>query len=87
MNIDYFREYSFLITVLLKNRIMGLLKYIIVGAAVGYGISYITKKGPDGRSILDDITDKAPDWLDQAKKFAEETVEQVKDYRQQGRSY
>ena len=66
---------------------MGLLKFIIVGAAVGYGISYITKKGPDGRSILDDITDKAPDWIDQAKKFAEETVEQVKDYRQQGRSY
>jgi hypothetical protein len=87
MNISYFREYSFLITVLQKNKIMGLLKYIIVGAAVGYGISYITKKGPDGRSILDDITDKAPDWLDQAKKFAEETVEQVKDYRQQGRSY
>jgi hypothetical protein len=87
MNINYFREYSFLITVLLKNKIMGLLKYIIVGAAVGYGISYITKKGPDGRSILDDITDKAPDWIDQAKKFAEETVEHVKEYRQPGRNY
>ena len=82
MNINYFREYSFLITVLQKNKNMGLLKYIIVGAAVGYGISYITKKGPDGRSILDDITGKAPDWIDQAKKFAEETIEQVKDYRQ-----
>jgi hypothetical protein len=66
---------------------MGLLKFIIVGAAVGYGISYITKKGPDGRSILDDITDKAPDWIDQAKKFAEETVAQVKDKRQPNRGY
>jgi hypothetical protein len=87
MNIAYFREYSFIITVLLKNKIMGLLKFIIVGAAVGYGISYITKKGPDGRSILDDITDKAPEWLDQARKFAGETIEQVKEYRQPKGNY
>ncbi|MBD1366937.1 YtxH domain-containing protein [Mucilaginibacter sp. ZT4R22] len=56
---------------------MGLLKFIAVGAAIGYGINYITKKGPDGRSILDDITDDAPEWFDKAKKFAEEKVEQV----------
>jgi hypothetical protein len=66
---------------------MNLWKFILVGAAVGYGINYITKKGPDGRSILDDITEKAPDWFDQAKKFAEETVEQVRDYRQPKRTY
>jgi hypothetical protein len=56
---------------------MGLLKFIIVGAAVGYGINYITQKGPDGRSILDDITDNAPDWFEKAKKYAEDAVEQV----------
>jgi hypothetical protein len=56
---------------------MGLLKFIAVGAAIGYGINYITKKGPDGRSILDDITDDAPEWFDKAKKFAEEKVEKV----------
>lgn len=56
---------------------MGLLKFIAVGAAIGYGINYITKKGPDGRSILDDITDDAPEWFDKAKKFAEDKVEQV----------
>jgi hypothetical protein len=61
---------------------MGLLKYIIVGAAVGYGINYITKKGPNGRSILDDITDKAPEWFDKAKKYAEDTVEQVRQQTQ-----
>jgi len=61
---------------------MSLLKYIIAGAAVGYAVSYITKKGPDGRSILDDITDKAPEWFDQAKNFATETVEQVREYAQ-----
>ena len=64
-----------MIAVLLTNlRSMRLLKYIIVGAAVGFGINYITKKGEDGRSILDDITDKAPDWFDQAKRFTEETI-------------
>jgi hypothetical protein len=57
---------------------MGLLRFIVVGAAVGYGINYITKKGPDGRSILDDVTEKVPEWFDQAKKFAEDTIEQVK---------
>jgi hypothetical protein len=57
---------------------MGLLKFIIVGAAVGYGINYITKKGPDGRSIMDDIADKAPGWFDQAKKFTVDTVDQVR---------
>ena len=56
---------------------MGLLKFIAIGAAVGYGINYITKKGENGRSILDDITDDAPEWFDKAKKFAEEKVEQV----------
>jgi len=61
---------------------MRLLKYIIVGAAVGYGINYITKKGEDGRSILDDIADKAPDWFDQAKRYAEHTVDQVREFAQ-----
>jgi hypothetical protein len=56
---------------------MGLLKFIAVGAAIGFGINYITKKGVNGRSILDDITDEAPEWLDKAKTFATEKVEQV----------
>jgi hypothetical protein len=56
---------------------MHLLKYIIVGAAVGLGVNYITKKGANGRSILDDIADNAPDWFDQAKKFTEETIGKV----------
>ena len=56
---------------------MGLLKFIAVGAAIGYGINYITKKDVNGRSILDDITDDAPEWFDKAKKYAEEKLEQV----------
>jgi hypothetical protein len=61
---------------------MGLLKFIIVGAAVGYGINYITKKGEDGRSVLDDITENAPEWFDKAKQYAEHTVEQIRQQTQ-----
>lgn len=56
---------------------MGLLRFIAVGAAIGYGINYITKKGPNGRSILDDITEDAPQWFDKAKTYATEKVEEV----------
>ncbi|GGH15859.1 YtxH domain-containing protein [Mucilaginibacter phyllosphaerae] len=56
---------------------MGLLRFIAVGAAIGYGINYITKKGPNGRSILDDITEDAPEWFEKAKTYATEKVEQA----------
>jgi len=61
---------------------MGLLKFIAVGAAVGYGINYLTKKGVDGRSILDDITENAPDWVDKAKKFAGDNIGQAVQHAQ-----
>ncbi|TWR27382.1 YtxH domain-containing protein [Mucilaginibacter pallidiroseus] len=54
---------------------MGLLRFIAVGAAIGYGINYITKKGANGRSILDDITEDAPQWFDKAKQYAAEKVD------------
>ena len=56
---------------------MHLLKFIVVGAAVGYGINYITKKDENGRSILDDLTENAPEWFDKAKQYAEDAVESV----------
>jgi hypothetical protein len=61
----------------LKCKIMSLFKLILVGAAVGYGINYLTKKGANGRSVMDDITENAPDWLDQAKKFAQDNIGSV----------
>ena len=66
---------------------MGLLKFIAVGAAIGYGINYITKKGPNGRSVLDDITDDAPEWIEKVKKFAEDKIEQVVQQKQQNTGY
>jgi len=60
-----------------KTSTMRLLTFIIVGAAVGYGINYIIQKDDHGRSILDDLADKAPDFFDKAKQFTEETVGQI----------
>jgi hypothetical protein len=54
---------------------MGLLKFIAIGAAVGYGINYIIKKGPDGRSVLYDFTEDAPLWFDKEINLAEDKVE------------
>jgi hypothetical protein len=60
-----------------KNKIMGLLKFLVVGAAVAYGINYVTKKGPDGKSIIDDLAENGPEWMDRAKKYGELTLEQI----------
>ncbi|KIO76775.1 hypothetical protein TH53_13235 [Pedobacter lusitanus] len=48
---------------------MGLLKTALIGAAVYGAIKYITKKDVNGRSIVDDLQDKAPEWVDKAKRF------------------
>jgi predicted oxidoreductase len=56
---------------------MGLLKFLVVGAAVAYGINYVTKKGPNGKSIIDDLAENGPEWMDRAKKYGELTLEQI----------
>lgn len=53
---------------------MGLLKTALIGAAVYGAIKYVTKKDVNGRSILDDVKDKAPEWADKAKRFKEDFV-------------
>ena len=51
---------------------MSLLKYLVFGAAVAAGVSYVTKKREDGRSLMDDLTDKAPEWMDKAKQYTDQ---------------
>ena len=51
---------------------MGLLKLIAVGAAVAYGINYATKKRADGRSLMDDVKARAPEWMNKAKEYGNE---------------
>jgi hypothetical protein len=56
-----------------KEKKMGILKTAIIGAAVYAGVKYITKKDPlTGQSIVDELLDKAPQWADKAKGYAEE---------------
>ncbi|WP_231424059.1 MULTISPECIES: YtxH domain-containing protein [Pedobacter] len=52
---------------------MGLLKTAILGAAVYAGFKYVTKKDPiTGKSIIDDLKDQAPEWVDKAKSYKNE---------------
>lgn len=50
---------------------MSLLKYLVVGAAVAAGVNYVTKKGENGRSLFDDFSDKAPEWMEKAKEYTD----------------
>ena len=58
---------------------MGILKYALIGAAVAYGINYITKKRPDGSSILDDLCERSPEWLQKGKSYVENTINDLTD--------
>lgn len=48
---------------------MGLFKTALIGAAIYGAIKYVTKKDINGRSIADDIRDKAPEWIEKAKNL------------------
>ncbi|QJD96332.1 YtxH domain-containing protein [Mucilaginibacter robiniae] len=57
---------------------MSLLKYAVIGAAVAYGIQQVTKKrATDGKSILDDLQERAPEWTDKAKQFSDQILDKV----------
>ena len=56
---------------------MRILKFIAMGAAVGYGIYYLTKEKENGKSILDELIEEGPDYVDRAKKYMEYTVDQI----------
>ena len=51
---------------------MGLFKTVLLGAAVYGAYKYATKKDVNGRSIVDDLKDKAPEFMDKAKRFKED---------------
>ncbi|TCD22062.1 YtxH domain-containing protein [Pedobacter psychrodurus] len=59
---------------------MGLLKYAILGAAAIYGFKYVTKKrAVDGKSLIDDLKEKAPGYVDKINNYSEKIRQ---DYRQ-----
>jgi len=58
---------------------MGLFRYIVLGAAVAAGVKYATKKRADGKSFVDDLNEKAPQWMDHVKKYTDKYTDQLKD--------
>jgi len=58
---------------------MSLLKYVIIGAAVAYGINEVTKVREDGTTLLDELTKDAPEWMEKAKQFATQTLDNFKE--------
>ena len=56
---------------------MSLLRFLVTGAAVAAGVHYVTKKRPDGSSIMDDLKSKAPEWMDKAKPYVDQVKDQI----------
>jgi hypothetical protein len=56
---------------------MRIIKFMAIGAAVGYGIYYLTREKENGKSILDELLENGPDYLDRTKKYVEYTVDQI----------
>ena len=56
-------------------------KTFLLGVGAAFGVYYLTKKGPDGRSVLDDILDNPKAFAEKAKDYAiAEAVETVKEH-------
>lgn len=51
---------------------MGLFKTALISATIYGVIKYVTKRDINGRSIADDIRDKAPEWIEKAKNLKQE---------------
>lgn len=58
---------------------MRLLPFILAGTALAAGVAYLVRKREDGTSILDELTDKAPEWMEKGKQYATQTIDQVSD--------
>jgi len=58
---------------------MGTIKSFMLGVGVSFAVYYLTKKGLDGRSVLDDILDNPKAFAEKAKDYAvAEVVQTVK---------
>jgi hypothetical protein len=55
-------------------------KSFLLGVGVSFGVYYITKKGANGRSVLDEILDNPEDFMERAKNQAiADVIETVKE--------
>ena len=57
---------------------MGLLKTALIGAAVYGAVKYLTKKDEyTGKSVIDDLKEQAPEWMEKLKLYKEEMKAKV----------
>lgn len=57
---------------------MGLLRTALIGAAVYGAFKYLTKKDEmTGKSIVDDLKDQAPEWMEKLKGYKESFSEKI----------
>jgi hypothetical protein len=56
---------------------MGNFKAFLFGLFTAYGIYYISRKGPDGRSVLDELIENPGDFMDRLKKYAEHDLVKI----------
>jgi hypothetical protein len=61
----------------LNRNIMSLLKYAVLGAVVALGVHQLTKKRDDGTSVLDDLSDRSPEFMDKAKDYAAQAIDNL----------
>lgn len=60
---------------------MGLFKNALIGAALYGAYKYVTKRDKlTGRSIADDIKDKAPEWIEKAKNLKNDFTNKANSY-------
>ena len=64
----------------IKTNTMGLLKTALIGAAVYGAIKYVTKKDVNGRSIVDDLKEKAPQWVADARRMKDDFIAENRVY-------
>jgi hypothetical protein len=56
------------------------LKSFLLGLFAAYGIYYITKKEPDGKSILDELLENPRDFMHKVKDIAlHDAVQTIKE--------
>lgn len=57
---------------------MGLFRTILLGAAAYGAYKYATKKDANGRSMVDDIKDRAPEWKEKIMNFKDNMEREFK---------
>ena len=46
---------------------MGFIKHALIGIALYEAVKYLTREDQFGRTKLDEIKEKAPEWIEKAK--------------------